>query len=204
MGARLLHAVDAYLRKKQRGRGDMSNLIREAVEAVDLASVELISIHGKKHRVTAKATQVVIPTEMRRQLERWSEKRNCTMNELLNSALVVTLLKVRSGRGGGRGAMAAGKMTAQQREEFFGRLLALTGLEPGPDHRSRDGSYYEYDPHLEATVEVAKDGRRFAVEAVAGGELVRVREVGQAPFLERRNSEGAGGRGKTTRGPRRA
>jgi hypothetical protein len=192
IGARLLHAVDDYLRKKQRGRGDMSNLIREAVEAVDLASVELISIHGKKHTVTAKATQVVIPTEMRRQLERWSEKRNCTMNELLNSALMVALLKARSGRGGGRGAMAAlGKMTAKEREEFFGTLLALTGLEPGPDHRSRDGSYYEYDPQLEATVEVAKDGRRFVVDTVAGGELVRVREVGQAPFMERGKSNGA-------------
>jgi len=70
----------------------MSNLIREAVEAIDLSSVELISIHGKKETVTAKATQVVITSEMRRDLERWSETRNCTMNELLNSALVAHLL----------------------------------------------------------------------------------------------------------------
>ncbi len=197
--------MDDYLRKKQRGRGDMSNLIREAVEAVDLSSVELISIHGKKHTVTAKATQVVIPTEMRRELERWSEKRNCTMNELLNSALVVALLKARSGRGGGRsrGHMAAlGKMTAKEREEFFRSLLALTGLEPGPDPRSRDGSYYEYDPRLEATVEVTKEGTRFVVEAVAGGELVRVREVGEAPFLEKRGSNGVKGNGKPTRATR--
>ena len=207
IGARLLYVVDDYLRKKQRGRGDMSNLIREAVEAVDLSSVELISIHGKKHPVTAKATQVVIPGEMRRDLERWSETRNCTMNELLNSALVASLLKARSGRGGGRlrGHMAVlGKMTAKEREEFFATLLALTGLEPGPDPRSRDGGYYEYDPHLEATVEVTKEGRRFVVEAVAGGELVRVREVGDAPFLEKRSSNGAKGNGKPVRAARRA
>ena len=207
IGARLLYVVDDYLRKKQRGRGDMSNLIREAVEAVDLSSVELISIHGKKEAVTAKATQVVIPSEMRRELERWSETRNCTMNELLNSALVASLLKARSGRGGGRlrGHMAAiGKMTAQERDEFFSTLQALTGLEPGPDPRTRDGSYYEYDSQLEATVEVTKEGRRFGVDAVAGGELVRIREVGDTPFLEKRTSGGAKGNGKPVRAVQRA
>jgi hypothetical protein len=75
IGARLLHRVDDFFRRKQRGRGDMSRLIREAVEAVDLSSVELIRIHGKRETPTARATQVVIPVEMRRDLERWSEKR---------------------------------------------------------------------------------------------------------------------------------
>jgi len=172
----------------------MSKLIQEAVEAVDLSSVELIRIHGKRKAPTARATQVVIPAEMRRDLERWSETRECTMNELLNSALVAALLRGRGDRNGtgfGTSMEARGKMTASEREEFFRNLAAFTGLEPGPDPRTREGSYYEFDPDLKATIEVTKQGRRFLVKAIAGGELVRVREVGEAPYLEKRNSGGS-------------
>jgi len=188
IGARLLHSVDDYLRKKQRGRGDMSNLIREAVDAVDLSSVELIRIHGRRQTPTAKATQLVITSAMRRELERWSAKRDCTMNELLNSALVASLLPGRAGRDGSRlrtSIARSGKMTAKERLEFLGALASLTGLEPGPDPRSRTGSHYEYDAELKSTVEVTKLGGRYVVEARDGGELVRVREVGQALFLEK-------------------
>jgi hypothetical protein len=194
IGARLLHRVDDFLRRKQRGRGDMSKLIQEAVEAVDLSSVELIRIHGKRETPTARATQVVIPVEMRLDLERWSEKRECTMNELLNSALVAALLRGHTNRIGtesGTSLAARGKMTASEREEFFRTLSALTGLEPGPDPRTREGNYYEYDPDLKATIEVTKQGRRFLVKAIPGGELVRVREVGEAPYLEKQTSGGS-------------
>jgi hypothetical protein len=172
----------------------MSKLIQEAVDAVDLSSVELIRIHGKRETPTARATQVVIPVEMRRDLERWSEKRECTMNELLNSALVAGLLRGRTDRNGtGSGTLmeARGNMTASEREQFLRTLTALTGLEPGPDRRTREGSYYEYDPDLKATIEVTKQGRRFLVKAITGGELVRVREVGEAPYVEKRNSGGS-------------
>ena len=194
----LFHGSDPWpgtaLVQKQRGRGDMSRLIQEAVEAVDLSSVELIRIHGKRETPTARATQVVIPGEMRRDLERWSEKRDCTMNELLNSALVAALLRGRNDRNGigsGTSMEARRKMTASEREEFFRNLTALTGIEPGPDPRTREGRYYEFDPDLKATIEVTKQGRRFLVKAIAGGELVRVREVGQVPYLEKRNSGGS-------------
>ena len=82
-------------------------------------------------------------------------------------------------------------MTASDREEFFRTLTALTGFEPGPDPRTREGSYYEYDSDLKATVEVSRQGRRFLVKAIPGGELVRVREVGEAPYLEKQNSGGS-------------
>ena len=38
VGARLLHVVDSHLRRKQRGRGDMSALIYQALREVDLGS----------------------------------------------------------------------------------------------------------------------------------------------------------------------
>ncbi len=76
-------------------------------------------------------------------------------------------------------------MTAKEREEFFARLLALTGLEPGPDPRSTDGGYYEWDPKLEATVEIAADGRRYLMERVGPGEMVRSRELKGSAFVDR-------------------
>jgi hypothetical protein len=101
VGVRLLHAVDAYLRKKQRGKGDMSKLIFEALRRTDLSSVPLITIHGKRQPTVAKVTQIVMPKEIRQQIEHWSENRLCSMNELLNSALVGSLPNARRDRDSG-------------------------------------------------------------------------------------------------------
>jgi hypothetical protein len=186
VGVRLLLAVDDYLRKKQRGKGDLSKLIGEALRDTDLSLVPLLPIHGKRKKVVAKVTQVVLRKETRDEIERWSKVRACTMNELLNSALVVSLLKTPSRRGSVSGQPLAllSRMTVDQREAFFGKLLALTGQEVVPSLRSREGSYYEYDQEAGATVEIASDGRRFLVRSAGGGELVRIRELGLSSFVE--------------------
>jgi len=189
VGVRLLHTVDAYLRKKQRGKGDLSKLIMEALSRTDLRVVPLITIHGRRQPTVAKVTQIVMPNDIRQLIEHWSENRRCSMNELLNSALVGSLLKSRPEKNGERsrrGQMPTfDTMTAKEREGFFVRLLALTGQEPGPDPRSREGSYYEWDRKVEATVEVAGDGRRYLMERVGPGEMVRARELEGSAFVER-------------------
>ena len=76
-------------------------------------------------------------------------------------------------------------MTAKERQEFFARMLSLTGLEAGPEPRSTEGNYYEWDPRLEATVEVAADGKRYLMERVGPGEMVRSRELKGRAFIER-------------------
>jgi len=189
VGARLLHVVDNYLRRKQRGRGDMSSLIYEALREVDLGSVQLITIQGQRKQVTARPTKIVLPTDVRDQLDRWSETRACSMNELLNSALVASLVKSKTEKSGerqrrGHGAML-NTMTTKERQEFFARVLSLTGLEPGPEPRSTEGNYYEWDPRLEATVEVTADGKRYLMERVGPGEMVRSRELKGSSFIER-------------------
>ena len=83
VGARLLHVVDNYLRRKQRGRGDMSALIHQALREVDLGSVQLITIQGQRRQVTARPTKIVLPTDVRDQLDRWSEARACSIGEAL-------------------------------------------------------------------------------------------------------------------------
>ncbi len=170
------------------GRGDMSALIYQALREVDLSSVQLITIQGQRRQVTARPTKIVLPTDVRDQLERWSEARACSMNELLNSALVVSLLKrsEKTGERSRRGQTPTfDTMTAKEREGFFARLLALTGQEPGPDPRSPEGNYYEWDPKLYATVEVAGDGRRYLMERVGPGEMVRARELKGSAFVDR-------------------
>ena len=188
VGVRLLHTVDAYLRKKQRGKGDMSKLIMEAVSRTDLRLVPLITIHGRRQPTVAKVTQIVMPNEIRQLIEHWSENRRCSMNELLNSVLVADLPRTRSERDArsvsSTHAAELDQMTAPQREVFFARLLSLMGSGAMPSLRSREGSYYEYDSEVGGTVEITQDGRRFLVESVGGGELVRVREVRNSPFLE--------------------
>ncbi len=197
VGIRLLHVVDAYLRKKQRGKGDLSKLIMQAVSRTDLRLVPLITIHGRREPTVAKVTQIVMPNEIRQLIEHWSENRRCSMNELLNSALLANLPKTRSEHdtrsAPSNRATELSQMTAAQREAFFAKLLSLTGNDTTPSLRSREGSYYEYDSKTGETVEITQDGRRFLVESTAGGELIRLREVGKSPFLEisRANQPGA-------------
>jgi hypothetical protein len=140
----------------------------------------------------AKVTQIVMPNDIRQLIEHWSENRRCSMNELLNSALVGSLLKSRPEKNGERSRRGQtptfDTMTAKEREGFFARLLALTGQEPGPDPRSREGSYYEWNPKLAATMEVAGDGRRYLMERVGPGEMVRARELKGSTFVERPTS----------------
>jgi hypothetical protein len=167
VGVRLLHVVDAYLRKKQRGKGDMSKLIYEALTRIDLSSVPLITIHGKRQPTVAKVTQIVMPQEIRQLIEHWSENRRCSMNELLNSALAASLPNARRGRDPDTAHPAVlNEMNAAQREVFFTRLLSLTGSDATPSLRSREGSYYEYDSEAAGTVEITQDGRRFLVESM--------------------------------------
>ena len=129
VGVRLLHTVNAYLRKKQRGKGDMSKLIYEALTRIDLSSVPLITIHGRREPTVAKVTQIVMPNEIRRLIEHWSENRRCSMNELLNSALVANLPKTRSEHDSrsvpSTRATDLGQMTTATREAFFAKLLSL-------------------------------------------------------------------------------
>jgi hypothetical protein len=189
VGIRLLHTVDAYLRKKQRGKGDLSKLIMEALSRTDLRVVPLITIHGRRQPTVAKVTQIVMPNDIRQLIEHWSENRRCSMNELLNSALVGSLLKSRPEKSGERTRRGQtptfDTMTRKEREGFFARLLALTGQDPGPDPRSREGNYYEWDPKFGAAVEVAGDGRRYLMERVGPGEMVRARELKGSAFVER-------------------
>ena len=111
VGASLLHVVDNYLRRKQRGRGDMSALIYQALREVDLGSVRLITIQGQRRQVTARPTKIVLPTDVRDQLDRWSEARACSMNESTMPAIASTGAMLFTGHKGTSGKSALARRT---------------------------------------------------------------------------------------------
>src|SRR5260370_16575071 len=108
------------------------------------------------------------------------------MNELLNSGVVVSLLKSRPEKSGERSRRGQtptfDTMTPKEREGFFARLLALTAQQPGPEPRSAEGNYYEWDRKLEATVEVACDGRRYLMQPFVPGATPPAHELPATPI----------------------
>jgi hypothetical protein len=69
-----------------------------------------------------------------------------------------------------------GRMSDEERQRLMEVLENLSGLQDGPDGRLPDGTHYEYDPDLRATVEVTPSGERFPVVLV-DGKLQRNSEI---------------------------
>ena len=171
---RLLVGLDKLLRSKRRYQGDLSASINDALLAVNLNTVKLVTLQGKKKQ-TAKETQIVILRRLIRRIQTVAEARGCSMNQLVNSGLRAYYSKGQRGKIGGSGraprdpSMAAyDKMSAEERQKLMEILGSLSGSQKGPHEEFADGTHYEYDPKLQTTVEVGPSGERFPVALVAG------------------------------------
>ncbi len=67
------------------------------------------------------------------------------------------------------------EMSETERQQLSKTLGSLTGLQGGPSGSLPDGTHYEYDPTLKATVEVTPTGDRYRVTLV-DGRFVRAGE----------------------------
>ena len=67
------------------------------------------------------------------------------------------------------------EMSEAERRRLAEVLGSLTGLQGGPTGSLPDGTHYEYDPTLKATVEVTPSGDRYPVILVHG-RLIRASE----------------------------
>ena len=175
---RLLVALDKLLRSKRRYQGDLSASINDALLAVNLNSVKLVTLQGKKKQ-TAKETQIVILRRLIRRIQTVAEARGCSMNQLVNSGLLAYYSKGRRGKVDASGRAARGpsmstydKMSPEERQRLMEILGSLSGLQEGPHEEFADGTHYEYDSKLQTTVEVGPSGERLPVALVAG-ELQR-------------------------------
>src|ERR1700726_881683 len=84
---RLLSALDKLLRDKPRYLGELSSSINDALLAVDLNTVELVTLKSRQKQ-TGRETQVVILRRLRERIHEVARKRKCSMNQLVNSALL--------------------------------------------------------------------------------------------------------------------
>ncbi len=166
---RLLSSLDKLLRDKPRFMGELSTSINDALLAVDLNTVELVTLQSRQKQ-TGRETQVVILNRLRKRIHQVAKKRDCSMNQLVNSALLAfyskggeTKLK-KSTKGRGSSLRSYDTMSNSERRELHQTLAELSTMQSVPFEAEPNGSYYEYDRNLKATVKVTPDGERTPVE----------------------------------------
>ena len=171
---RLLVGLDKLLREKRRYQGDLSGSINDALLAVNLNTVKLVTLQGKKKQ-TARETQVVLLRRLIRKLHHVAEARGCSINQLVNSGLAAYYSKGQAGkhRTSSRPTRLAAsatydKMGPDERQQLVEELAGLVGLQEGPKDVYPDGTRYEYDSRFKTTFEITPSGKRFPVALVAG------------------------------------
>jgi hypothetical protein len=150
----------------------LSASINDALLAVNLNTVKLVTLQGKKKQ-TARETQVVLLRRLIRKLHHVAETRGCSINQLVNSGLAAHYSKQRLSKPGlpfrpTQQALSYDQMSTAERQRLVEALGNLAGLQEGPTNTFPDGTHYEYDPKLKKTVELASSGKRFPVALVAG------------------------------------
>ena len=171
---RLLIGLDKLLRAKRRYQGDLSASINDALLAVNLNTIKLVTLQGKKKQ-TARETQVVLLRRLIHRIKKIADARGCSINQLVNSGLMAYYSKRRTGKLGSpsrptrQSAKATyDKMSPEERQQLMEAIASLAGSQQGPRDAFPDGTHYEYDPDLKTTLEVAPSGERFAVLLLAG------------------------------------
>jgi hypothetical protein len=166
---RLLSSLDKLLRDKPRYMGELSTSINDALLAVDLNTVELVNLQSRQKQ-TGRETQVVILRRLRKRIHQIAQKRKCSMNQLVNSALLAFYSKTGEGKlkrptkGLGVSMRSYDTMSELERRELHQMLSGLSAVQPiSADVDEPDGTYYEYDRNLKATVKVTPDGERTPV-----------------------------------------
>src|ERR1700736_6526326 len=150
--------------------GELSTSINDALLAVDLGTVELVTLQSRQKQ-TGRETQVVILKRLRKRIHQVAKKRKCSMNQLVNSALLAYYSKTgdsklkRPIKGQGVAMPTYDTMPDLERRELDQLLSGLAGMQAvAADVEEPDGTYYEYDRNLKATVKVTPDGERAPVE----------------------------------------
>src|SRR5438105_7395966 len=132
---RLLIGLDKLLRAKRRYQGDLSASINDALLAVNLNTIKLVTLQGKKKK-TARETQVVLLRRLIRRIKRIADARGCSINQLVNSGLMAHYSKQRTGKLGSpsrptrQSAKATyDKMSPEERQQLMEAIASLPGLQ---------------------------------------------------------------------------
>jgi hypothetical protein len=166
---RLLSALDKLLRDKPRYLGELSTSINDALLAVDLNTVGLVTLQSRQKQ-TGRETQVVILRRLRKRIHEVAQKRKCSMNQLVNSALLAYYSKTgkiklrKSTKRRGASTHSYDTMSELERRELHQMLSGLSATRSvSVIAEELDGTHYEYDRNLKTTVKVTPDGERHPV-----------------------------------------
>ncbi len=167
---RLLSNLDELLRDKPRYLGELSASINDALLAVDLDTVELVKLQSRQKQ-TGRETQVVILRRLRKRIHQVAKKRSCSMNQLVNSALLAFYSKTgrvklkKSTKQHGVSKHSYDTMSEMERRELHQMLSDLLATQSvSAVAEEPDGTHYEYDRNLKTTVKVTPDGERHPVK----------------------------------------
>jgi len=146
---RLLSALDKLLRDRPRYLGELSTSINDALLAVDLDTVELVKLQSRQKQ-TGRETQVVILRRLRKRIHKVAQKRKCSMNELVNSALLAHYSKAgsvkpkKSTNRHGASRHSYDKMSDLERRELHQMLSELLATQSvSAVAEEPDGTHYE-------------------------------------------------------------
>ena len=167
---RLLSVLDKLLRDKPRYLGELSTSINDALLAVNLDTVELIKLQSRQKQ-TGRETQVVILRRLRKRIHQVAQRRKCSMNQLVNSALLAHYSKTgrvnlkKSTKRHYVSKHSYDTMSELERRELHRLLSELSETQSvSTPAEEPDGTHYEYDRNLKATVKVTPDGGRYPVK----------------------------------------
>jgi hypothetical protein len=96
LSIRLTAAINKETRAEVNKKGELSDLITDAIFGVNLLNMEVVDLYrARDHRlkVTVRQTQVSVSDETYEKVAKAAATRGCSMNSIVNSALVVFLRK---------------------------------------------------------------------------------------------------------------
>jgi hypothetical protein len=92
----LTAAINKETRAEVNKKGELSDLITDAIFGVNLLSMEVVDLYrARDHRlkVTVRQTQVSVTEDTYEKVFKAAATRGCSMNSIVNSALVAFLRK---------------------------------------------------------------------------------------------------------------
>lgn len=88
MSLRLTPEVDRLFRNRIRRRGDLTRILNAMLDAANLKTIELVDLGIKSGQQTVEETSFTISAEQHQRLTDASQVRECSINKLLNSAIL--------------------------------------------------------------------------------------------------------------------
>jgi hypothetical protein len=96
LSIRLTATIDRETRAEVNKKGELSNLITDAIFGVNLLNMEVVDLdraRDQRLKVTVKQTQISVSDDTYERVAKAAATRGCSLNSIVNSALLAFLRK---------------------------------------------------------------------------------------------------------------